>query len=442
MNTKEFLSDVCKEIKYKPASKTIYEEIETHIEDIKKEKLCEGFSEKKAEEEAVKQMGNAKEIGKRLNKIHRPKLDWKVLISILILIVFRIILYIEPCMKGQWEYSRFMGGELEKTIKYTLIGLGIAVILYFFDYRKTKKYINLIYLTSTGILFFQWINWYFSIDTTFTGNILNMRLWNICIPLYIISFAGYMNDYNKDDFFDMTILYTISCILIYAQSGSITNTGILILAYLTIIASHMLRNNKNSIKKVVITCSATMCIAILVMFLMSNIKSSFLFLGKTTEELYNGDIYEKTQNYEDEILRNLNWIGSTNAQEELSASNSSQFKFLYLVGRLGIIPATILVLIILFMSVTLINNSKNIKDTYGKYLMIGLSTTYIVQSIIHVLMNLNLWIRSDINLPFVTEGNLYFIINSFTFGIILSVYRRKDINFEEPKKSKLATKIE
>ena len=65
-----------------------------------------------------------------------------------------------------------------------------------------------------------------------------------------------------------------------------------------------------------------------------------------------------------------------------------------------------------------------------------------MQSIIHILMNLKLWIRSDINLPFVAEGNLYFLINCFTFAVILSVYRRKDINFEEPKKSKLFAKIE
>ena len=141
-------------------------------------------------------------------------------------------------------------------------------------------------------------------------------------------------------------------------------------------------------------------------------------------------------------MNNLKWIGSTDEQEELYESNSSHFRFLYIIGKLGIIPATILAVTIIFMCVRLIRNSKNIKDNYGKYLIIGLGTTYIVQSVIHILMNLNLWIRSDVNLPFVAEGDLYFLINCFTFAVILSVYRRKDINFEEPKKSKLVVKIE
>ena len=123
-------------------------------------------------------------------------------------------------------------------------------------------------------------------------------------------------------------------------------------------------------------------------------------------------------------------IGTADAPEEVSYSNSSHFRFLYILGKLGIIPAVILAVTIIFMSIRLIKNSKNIKDVYGKYLMIGLGTTYVVQSVIHVLMNLNLWIRADVNLPFVAEGGLYFLINSFTFAVILSVYRRKNINFE------------
>ena len=80
MNAKEFLNNVSKEIKYKPANKPITEELESHIEETKKDYLCKGYSENEAEEMAVEQMGNAKKIGRKLNKIHRPKLDWITLI--------------------------------------------------------------------------------------------------------------------------------------------------------------------------------------------------------------------------------------------------------------------------------------------------------------------------------------------------------------------------
>lgn len=88
MNAKEFLNNVCKEIKYKPANKFISEELESHIEELKNNNLCKGLSEEQAEETAVEQMGNPTKIGKMLNKIHRPKLDWITLILTIVLILF------------------------------------------------------------------------------------------------------------------------------------------------------------------------------------------------------------------------------------------------------------------------------------------------------------------------------------------------------------------
>lgn len=91
LNTKEFLNAVCKEIKYEPANKPIAEELEGHIEDIKSEYLCKGATEKEAEEKAVEQMGDATKIGKKLNKMYGPKLDWKLLVLICIVMFFGIL---------------------------------------------------------------------------------------------------------------------------------------------------------------------------------------------------------------------------------------------------------------------------------------------------------------------------------------------------------------
>ena len=88
MNTKEFIDKVCKEIKYKAANKPIADELETHIEELKNDNLCKGLSEDEAEEIAVQQMGDAQKIGKSLNKIHRPKLDWITFIISLAFICF------------------------------------------------------------------------------------------------------------------------------------------------------------------------------------------------------------------------------------------------------------------------------------------------------------------------------------------------------------------
>ena len=71
MQIKEYLNEICEQIKYKPVRKEIAKEIEDHINDIKEDLKNNGEDEEKAEIKAISQMGNAKEIGKKLNKIHK-----------------------------------------------------------------------------------------------------------------------------------------------------------------------------------------------------------------------------------------------------------------------------------------------------------------------------------------------------------------------------------
>ena len=66
LNTKDFIDAVCGEVKYKPANKIISDELEGHIEDLKNDNLCKGYTDKQAEENAIEKMGDAKKIGKRL----------------------------------------------------------------------------------------------------------------------------------------------------------------------------------------------------------------------------------------------------------------------------------------------------------------------------------------------------------------------------------------
>ena len=47
-------------------------------------------------------------------------------------------------------------------------------------------------------------------------------------------------------------------------------------------------------------------------------------------------------------------------------------------------------------------------------------------------MNVNLAVRTGFNLPLVSYGEVYFIVNMICIGLVLSVYKRKDvIEYEE-----------
>ena len=133
-----------------------------------------------------------------------------------------------------------------------------------------------------------------------------------------------------------------------------------------------------------------------------------------------------------DILHNAKLFGETEIEaitSDVSILNiESNYTFIYLLGKAGIVITSILVFLIILTSIRLIINCNNMKEEYGKLLVIGLSTLFILQSFATILMNLNLGIQTNVNLPFVTYGGVYFIVNILSIAIILSVYRRKDIN--------------
>lgn len=138
LQIKEFLNNVCGQIKYKPIREEIAKELENHINDAKEYYIEKGMKEKEAEEKAVEQMGEAEKIGKKLNRIHKPKMNWQLLILTLILLEFgHLVSYVDGTDK--WKINLI-------TIVLTIIP---CMLIYFLDYRKIKKYSDIFYIVAT-----------------------------------------------------------------------------------------------------------------------------------------------------------------------------------------------------------------------------------------------------------------------------------------------------
>ena len=251
MNTKEFLDNVCSNIKYQPASNQIEEELRTHIDEVKEEKIEEGYFAKEAEELAVNQMGNAKEIGKKLNKIHRPKLDWITLILVIVLIFlsgsymkFIPSNFFSACYeKNVLELNEIITAKIECVL--FVCALLFAIGLYFFDYRKICKHSKALYIFATLLNIVA-----YSRGFRANGNLI-YGLWPftsvaptvISIPLYIIAFAGFVNDIdnkrklnsNIGKIMILGIISVITSLMINFEAGFIITV-----VYITILSRELI----------------------------------------------------------------------------------------------------------------------------------------------------------------------------------------------------------
>ncbi len=443
MDINLFLNKVCEEIKYKPARPGIAEELKSHIQEIKEDYINKGIQEREAEEKAVSQMGVAHDIGKSLNKIHRPKLDWKLLILITVLIGFGIAVAI---LKQPMMNNNYIG----KTIIYMIIGISLSIVIYFFNYNNLKKHSNLIYLIASIIMIFPILS---------GGYVLNgiryMRIFNITIssptialPLYLISFVGFITNYDKNKVINIQtsnkvlsinkdlikiLVCSIFSLFLMTRIPSITNAAILGVVYLVTGTIKIVHDKQNSTKKLVILYTITLLCIVYVIFTLTvggsfrlrRIISSF---NPETDPYGSGYVGMLQKN----ILENSKLIGEANTEvisdDDYIISMESNYTFIYLLGKAGLLVAGILVLTIILTSIKLILNAKKVKEQYGRYLIISLGTLYILQSFATILMNVNMGIQSNVNLPFVTYGGVNFIVNIVTIALIFSIYRRKDIN--------------
>ena len=462
MNANSFLNKVCEEIKYKPVRNGIFEELEQHINEIKEENINKGMQEESAEEKAVLQMGDAQQIGKRLNKIHRPKLDWKLILLISILIGFGVVVTIIKISSN----SIFpITANITNAITYILLGIVLSIGIYFFDYRKLKKYSNLIYIVATIIMLLARIP---GIGTRVNGIvyarllIFSYPVATVTLSLYLITFIGFIVGSKKDNIIKIqlknkeyiinknsikiAILSSISLALMLINN-SLSNLIILAGAYLAVLTIKIIRDKANCTKKLTFIYG-TIFIVLLLGTTFSFLNHSFRWdrvMGSINPEADpNGIGYVGM--LQKETLEKAKIIGAAENMsipiDDSILSIEGCYTFIYIIGKCGLLFGWIIALIVILTSIKLILNAKNIKEEYGKFLIIGLSLLFILQSFATVLMNINMGIQSNVNLPFVTYGGVYFIVNIVNMAIILSVYRRKDVYmFEDEVKEKKNLKI-
>ncbi len=450
LQIKEYLKSICEQIKYKPIREEISNEIEAHIIDLKQEYINDGIKEEDAEQKAINQMGNAEEIGKKLNQIHRPRVDFKLIFITIILLGFGFL--VSFIRTSQLVTNGNEANSMTKYIFFLIIGVVLSVPIYFIDYRKILKYSNILYGIASGIILWTLL---FGVNVNVIPHIYisptinSISPYTIAVPLYIISFVGFINNLKQESeikilqkyninikLVKVIVLSLISLYLLFLIP-SITSVFILSLTYLIIGTVKIIKSKENKTKNILMLWG----IPIIIGFILG----IYLLVGVP----YIADRFEVTFNPESDAS-GMGWLGVNrkiiinSAQlygeaDDMSTAidlfdEGTGFAFISILAHYGWIVAILVTVSILLLSIKLIINAIKIKENCGKSLIIGISSMFILQSIFNILMNLNLWIESNYNLPFVSYGGVNLIINLMCLSLILSVYRKKDLIFENKER--------
>lgn len=131
---RDYLDTVAAQIRWKRARAVAVRELGTHLEDQRQEFQAEGLSPEEAERLAVEEMGDPVAVGTDLDRLHRPKSQWKMLCLLAAALGLWLVLRLaERWGVSYWnEYVVSFGGIV-------LLAAGLAAGIYLLDYTLLAK---------------------------------------------------------------------------------------------------------------------------------------------------------------------------------------------------------------------------------------------------------------------------------------------------------------
>ncbi|HBZ11185.1 MAG TPA: FtsW/RodA/SpoVE family cell cycle protein [Bacillus bacterium] len=415
---KAFLKQVTDPIKSKEAKKIVALELDQHLEAAVRNMLKSGLSREEAESQAVKRMGDPVKLGIKMGKLHRPKIDWSLLSLVL-------LLYLVGFLPLLITHHEFQFSLFKKSLD-VLLGIVIVLTLMMFDYRKLMKtYWPM--LSIAGIILVLFFHLGFSsrvvngVQFAHFGTLLANSL--IVIPLLFIGWAGFLHRYANRTLFISGVFFL--SLVFYIPISPVTN----VVVYVVMVVVMYLWSIRNQSKKLVASIIAALFTVVTGFLLVfwQNLYMRDRLMGFLFPEQYEstyGYFYLQFKKY----LSEAGWFGQFSQMEKFDmAEMYTDMVFVTLTYSFGWVFAVVMVLFLAVVMVRMCWISRKTRDSFGQLLIVGAAALYTVPFVYNIGMVLGLVPIAGFSLPFISYGAVPIVINSIMIGLVLSVYRRKNL---------------
>lgn len=417
----EYINRVCSHVKYKDARNEIKEELLDHLEEKIEELMENGMTEEEAVKKSILQMGDAEIIGKQLNESHKavPEISIILLTAALSLIGLLSIYFI--VMSG----ISLNIDSVYKTVLYNVLGYGIMIALYFFNYKTLERYSKIIYIIITLALFFQCIagstingarRWssigFFSIDVT-----------EVSLFLYAITLPKILQDLDWNSI--KHIAYSFLIAFIPTGLYTLSKTMMCSVIYLVLFITLMILV-KAKLRYILIMIFTVLTSTIT--FISSTqyrIRRLMVFLHPESDP--NGAGYINSQI--SSVLKSVGLYGhGFNFPPRTIPQVQNDFVLTYIIYTFGWIGGITVIALAFIFIIRLFMAAKKIRDSFGTLVVQGFLCIFALKFIWNILMILGFVPIVSVSLPFISYGGSGLVIQMAAVGLILSIYKRKNLS--------------
>ncbi|WP_078433677.1 FtsW/RodA/SpoVE family cell cycle protein [Metabacillus halosaccharovorans] len=405
-NFEEYLSKVTSKVKSKVAHGMIKKELSNHMEELSLSFQERGLSKKDADKKVIQEMGDPFTIGKNMNYLHKPKMDWLLIVLFVILSGISFLPLIGGVSVPSFSF-------IKNQIVWLVLAIFALIGFLFFDYRKLK---NLwMYFYGGGLILF--------FTTLLAGIDLNgVKRW--------ISLGGITIDAPAISLF----LFFIAWAGIFAKVNEFKGwkkQGMLLFLFWTpVLLSTMLSQFMFSI--IYFFCVLAMYVfsyvhkQFAIKVAMGNLLIGIIFTRTMILKFPNSYLSDTLIPLKD-ILSEAGWFGKGLYNDLNLPEAHTDFVFPFLVHSLGWAFGIFLCLLLFVFILRISLNAFKTKDLFGRLLAIGGAALFIVPACWNILMGFGIVPIMVVPLPFISYGGSILLVYSALLGLFLNVYRRKDI---------------
>ena len=442
MKLDEYLNIVSEQIRYTKIRGTVAEELKNHILDqAEAYEACGAFPEE-ALERAVREMGDPVETGVALDRIHRPQMNWGIVIVIGIISILSIGIFYAADIVARDAYP------WQRQASFVVAGFLLMLLVYRLDYSILGKlgWKPAIVFLSIMILGLS----IYGLEIDGANRWISIRgLW-ISVPeamlLYIPLFGAALYSFRGEGY--GVLLKVIPLILIPTGFVWLTPTlsnALILFASLSCIFIFAVWKDWFQISKKLILGISISGLLLMPFALLGY----FYFFGEPYQAARLQAFFNPVEkgDYIVGIAQNMRISSSLIGDSERSVYylvNGPTTDFLtdYILVSMcsiyGVFLTVAIVAGLLFIVMKIFHISIKQKNQLGMIVGMGCGFAFFTKIAASILINLQLIPFFSISMPFLSYGGSGTIVSYILLGLVLSIYRYKNIlpkeSLQKPKR--------
>lgn len=429
----EYLEKLLTQIRCKKARPFVEEELRGHMEDQISDYMASGMDRSHAKKRAVKDMGDPVEAGISLDRVHRPRVAWGLMILIAVISFTAVVI------------QRLMGIELEtfngnqfpvnsmNFMADVLAGIGVMLFICFIDYTTIARYAKFIAAAILGLCFAAGVYGVQICGITYYINNIRVSVFALMM-FYVPVYGAVLYQYRHTGYrgFARAVFWMALPVFGAFRLPNLMLSAVLLVSMLVqmtiaVAKGWFLVSKKKVIAGLWFTGAGFPVFSLAFSYV-------FSFMAEYQRERLRAFFTNSEDaNHITSVLRSLAGSGrfvgrGTKEVIGVIPGFNRDYIFTYLTAGYGMLAGIFILCILAAVIFMVFGVSVRQKNQLGMVMGCGCGMVFLLNTIINVMENMGwLPLMSQTFLPFFSAGGSCLVMSYGLIGIILSIYRYKNV---------------